>query len=307
MNIYLSEYIHPDALALLKKNATVVDNFDQPEALDAIIFRGATVRVTRDIIERGKNLKVISKHGVGFNYMDLDAAKEMKIPVIYTPGTNILSVAELLVGMILDISRKISYANMGLRKGTIKGIATVVGSEITGKTLGLIGMGNISLLLAEILQKGFRADVVGYDPYVSRAAAEGHRIRKLETMEDVLKCSDIVNISVPLTDSTRNMLSGSLFDHFKPSAVFVNASRGGVVNEDDLYNALVTKKLQAAASDVFLEEPIGPDNRFLQLENFCATPHIGGSTEEALFRTGMEVVEETLHVLKGKAPKHPVY
>ena len=116
----------------------------------------------------------------------------------------------------------------------------------------------------------------------------------------------MVNINVPLVKSTENMISGDLFNHFKPGAVFVNAARGAVINEEDLYNALVSGKLKAAACDTFVNEPPTGENKLLQLENFSATPHLGGNTDDALRKAGTEVVEETLNVLAGKPPIHPV-
>ena len=118
--------------------------------------------------------------------------------------------------------------------------------------------------------------------------------------------SDIVNISVPLTEQTRNMVSGKVFQHFKPGAILINAARGGIVNEDDLYDALVQKKLRAAACDVFVKEPPDGQNKLLTLENFCATPHLGANTEEAMYRMGMEVVSGVLDALAGHTPQHIV-
>ena len=115
-----------------------------------------------------------------------------------------------------------------------------------------------------------------------------------------------MNVNVPLVNSTRDLISGKMFDHFKPGAVLVNAARGAIVNEDDLYEALVSGKLKAAACDTFVQEPPTGENKLLTLDNFCATPHIGGNTEEALQRTGMEVVTETLKVLAGEEPLHAV-
>jgi D-3-phosphoglycerate dehydrogenase len=305
MIVYLGEYIHPDAVALLKKHAAVVDTFDAIEKIDGIISRG--VAVPRDLIRRAVNLKVISKHGVGYNQIDVAAAREFGKTVIYTPSTNIHSVAELLVGMILDVYRHIAFSNMKLRTGEIKTAAGIVGNEIAGKTLALIGMGNVARLLAKILNNGFGlGGVSGYDPYAGAGQAAALNIKKCETIGEAVRGADIVNVSVPLTDETRNLITRKVFDCCKPSAILVNASRGGIVNEDDLYAALKEKKLKAAACDVFAVEPPAPDNKLLSLDNFCATPHIGGSTEESLYRTGMETVQETINVINGLAPKHPV-
>ena len=128
-----------------------------------------------------------------------------------------------------------------------------------------------------------------------------------DTMEELLERSDMVNINVPLVPSTKGMISRAMFDHFKPGAVFVNAARGAVIDEDALYDALVSGKLKAAACDTFVNEPPTGENKLLSLPNFSATPHIGGNTNEALEKAGMEVVTETLRVLNGEKPIHPVH
>lgn len=303
MIVYLSEYIHPDAEALLRRHAKVVNNFDNPEKLDAIIIRA--VDVTRDIIAKAKNLKVIGKHGVGCNNIDLEAAKEFGVPVINTPLANTNSVAELIVGLMLDISRNIAVCDEKSKKEGFSRIAPpeMTGIELTGKKVGLVGMGNIARRTGEILKKGFDVTLVGYDPYCSKEQAESYGIEKYESLEDMLEVADIVNVSVPLTKSTENMISGEVFRHFKKSAILVNAARGGIVNEEDLYKALKKGTLRAAACDAFVHEPPNGENKLMSLNNFCATPHIGANTEEALMRMGIEVVTNVCDVLKGAVPK----
>lgn len=303
--VYLSEYIHPEAEALLKENCTVVSDFGNIEQIDAIILRG--IPVTREMLQRATNLKVISKHGVGCDTIDLVAAKELGKTVLFTPTTNINSVAEMVVGLILNLYRHIAEATIGVRNNKYKKIAPqkLIGNEIEGKTIALIGIGNVNKKVASILKNGFEVKLNGYDPYVSEELAGQLGIKKCNTLEEAIKDADIVTVSVPLVDSTKNLISGKIFDCFKPSAILINTARGGIVNEDDLFNALVEMKIKAAACDVFLKEPPTTENRLITLSNFCATPHVGGSTEEALYRTGMEVVQETISVLNGNSPKHP--
>ena len=303
--VFLREYIHPEAEALLKENCIVVSDFDQIEKIDAIILRNITVN--REMMQQAKNLKVIGKHGVGCNTIDLVAAKELGKTVLFTPTTNINSVAEMIVGFIIDLYRHISSANQGVRHNEYKTIApqSLIGNEIAGKTVALVGFGNVNKKVAAILKYGFGVELVTYDPYVSSTVAEQCGVRKNDALEDTIRDADIVTVSVPFVESTKNLIAGKVFDCFKPSAILINTARGGIVNEDDLYDALVAKKLKAAACDVFLHEPPTTENKLLTLRNFSATPHIGGSTEESLYRTGMEVVQETISVLNGNAPKHP--
>ncbi|MBR6207941.1 MAG: hydroxyacid dehydrogenase [Oscillospiraceae bacterium] len=307
MTVYLSEYIHPEAAAMLREKAAVVDSFDRPEKIDAIILRN--IPVTAGLMDKCKNLKVIGKHGVGVNTIDVDAARERGIQVINTPTANADAVAEMTVALFLALERKLYEANVNCRKGIYTAIAphTLIGTEIGGKTLGQIGMGNIAQRIAKILREGFGCRILGYDPFVSPEDAAARGFEKVEKLEELLECSDLVNVNVPLVKSTEGLISGEMFNHFKPDAVFVNAARGAIISEDDLYDALVSGKLKAAACDTFLIEPPTAANKLLSLENFSATPHIGGNTEEALYRTGMEIVTETLNVLDGKQPLHPVH
>ena len=306
MIVYLSEYIYPEAVKKLKESATVVDSFDHIEEIDAIILRN--IPVTAEMMDRAKRLKVIAKHGIGCNTIDVEAAKARNIQVIYTPTANADSVAEMTVGLFLTLERRIYEANAKCRKSEFETIAPrdFLGTEIKGKTFGQIGMGNIAQRIAHIMSDGFGAKVLGYDPFIPADEAARRGFEKVETLEELLEQSDIVNINVPLVKSTANMISGDLFNHFKPGAVFVNAARGAVINEDDLYNALVSGKLKAAACDTFIQEPPTAENKLLSLPNFSATPHLGGNTVEALQKAGTEVVEETLNVLAGKKPIHPV-
>ena len=303
--VFLSEYIHPDAAALLKESCMVVTDFDHIEKIDAIILRNITI--TREIMLRATNLKVIGKHGVGCNTIDLVAAKELGTTVLFTPTTNINSVAEMIVGLIINLYRHISVANQGVRNNEYKTIApqSLIGNEIAGKNVALVGFGNVNKKVAAILKNGFGVELVAYDPYVTSEVTNQFGIRKGASLEDTIKDADIVTVSVPFVESTKNLIAGNIFDCFKPSAILINTARGGIVNEDDLYAALVAKKLKAAACDVFLDEPPTTENKLLTLRNFCATPHIGGSTEESLYRTGMEVVQETISVLNGNAPRNP--
>ncbi len=306
MLVYLSEYIDPEAEALLREKAEVVNTFDRIAEIDAIILRN--IPVTAEMMDRAKNLKVIGKHGVGVNTIDVEAARERGIRVVYTPTANADSVAEMTVALFLALERGIVEANMNCRRGAYDRIGpkSLIGTEIGGKTLGQIGMGNIAQRIAAIMKNGFNCRVLGYDPFVSAEEAAARGFEKVDSLEEMLEQSDLVNINVPLVKSTERMISGDVFNHFKPSAVFVNAARGAVIDETDLYNALVAGKLKAAACDTFVSEPPTPDNPLLSLENFSATPHIGGNTEESLRRTGREVVEQTLAVLEGREPLHAV-
>ncbi len=306
MKVYLSEYIHPEAVAKLRERAQIVNDFDDPESIDAAIIRVA--EINRTMMERAKNLKVIGKHGIGYNTIDVNAAKELGIRVVYTPRANVNSVAELIVALVLNVSRNISLVHGKVKKSQIKTIAPEEskGVEISGKTLGLIGMGNIARLAAGMLKNGFGMKLIGYDPFVTAGKAEGFGIRKIDTLEELVSEADIVSISIPFTKETENLVDKRLFEHFKPNSILINTARGGIVNEQDLYHALTQGKLRGAACDVFVKEPPDENNLLVGLDNFVATPHIGANTEEALYNMGMTVVDEVFRVLDGKEPNFPV-
>lgn len=307
MTVFLDEYINPQARKRLEEYATVVNHFDNPEAIDGIILR--VYPVDAELMKKCKNLKVIGKHGVGCNTIDLEAAKRLGITVVNTPRANTNSVAELIVGEILDIARNITTAHNKSKNGEFTTVAPkeMTGMELTGKTLGLIGTGNIAQRTAAILTGGFGMKVVAYDPYVSAESMEKLGYQKYENVGDMIAQADVINISVPLTPGTKDLVSGEVFDRFRPGAILVNAARGGIVNEQDLYEALTSGKLRAAACDSFVTEPPSAENTALyNLPNFVGTPHIGATTYEALERMGTEIVDEVLQVLNGGEAKNRV-
>lgn len=306
MKVYLSENIDAAALELLKSRAEIVSDFSHPEQLDAIIIRGA--RVTREVMEKAHKLKVIAKHGVGCDSIDVKAAKELGIQVVYTPVANVQSVAELIVALMTNIARNVCRAFDDVRASKVKKIAPadLIGVELHGKTVGLVGVGHISQLVAGILKNGYGMKAIGFDSYVDRVRFDKMGIEKFDDLKTMLSRADFVSISVPLTDSTRNMIGEAELRSFKPTAILVNASRGHIVDEKALHQALTQGWLRAAAFDVFADEPPGGSNPLMSLPNFIATPHIGACTEEAMQRTGKTIVEEVFRVLDGKEPLYPV-
>lgn len=300
MTIYMTEQFHPDAMKRLHELATVVNTLDHPEEIDGIMIRAGGV--SRELMDQCPNLKAVGRHGAGYDTVDLKAAKEKGITVVNVPSGNSDSVAELIVGLALNLERRISEANAVCRAEGYPTIApaSCQGTELKGKTFGSIGMGNIASRAAKIMANGFGMTVLGYDRHSTPEQAREKGFEKVETVEELLRRSDVVNISVPLNAGTKDMISGAMFDCFKPGAILINCARGGVVNEDDLYDALVSGKLKAAACDAFVKEPVTKENKLLSLPNFSATPHIGGNTEDAIRRTGLELVENVVHVIKGE-------
>ncbi len=306
MIIYLSEYIDPAARAKLAEKVQIVDNFDTIEQIDAILLRGITVDAA--LMDRAKNLKLIAKHGVGVNNIDLEAAKKRGIMVTNTPGANGDSVAELVVALILASARRLHETETAIQGGKITRIAPpeLRGNEIGGKVLGQLGIGNIGARVAHILKNGFGMKVIAYDPWAPEALFEKYHVERATKLEDVLSAADIINISFGLTEATKNLIHGNLFNLMKKDAILINAARGGIVNEKDLYSALKNNVIKAAACDAFVEEPPRKDHPLFTLPNFIGTPHLGADTKEALQKVGQMVVDEVLRVADGKVPLHRV-
>lgn len=305
MKVFVPNPIHEAAVAKLKERVCAV-LWDDPavenwrEEADGIILRTAQAR--KADIAAAKRLKVIGKHGIGVDTIDVADARAAGIRVVYTPHENVESVAELAVGFMLALSRNLFNGNLALREGRKLPPADLVGVELAGKTLGIIGLGRIGQRVATILRHAFAMDVAAFDPFLPDAAwaTLPFPARKCADIDELVACSDFVSVHVPLSEQTRGLVGAAQFARFKPTAVLVNAARGGIVDEDALCRALKEKKLRAAASDVFVTEPPEKDHPLLALDNFMAMPHIGGNTADALLRMGMTVVEDVLRVLSGE-------
>jgi D-3-phosphoglycerate dehydrogenase len=249
--------------------------------------------VTREVIQAGKNLKAIGRAGIGLDNIDTEAAKERGIKVLNTPGATTISVAELTMGHMLALARHIPQATASLKAGKWEK-KQFMGTELYGKTLGIIGVGRIGREVAK-RASAFGMDIVAYDPYVREADVRDLGL-KLLPLEDLLQYSDYITIHVPLTPETRHMLGKREFELMKPGVRIINCARGGVIDEQALYEALVSGKVAGAALDVFEEEP-PKDNPLLKLDNVIGTPHLGASAEEGQLRAGVEIAEKMIAAL----------
>lgn len=295
--VYLNDPISPNAVNRLKAHVKLVDNFDHPEEIDAIIVRQQYC--TKEIIDKVKNCKLIQMHGVGLERIDVEAAKAAGIPVSNVHGGNAQSVAELTVAFILALSRKLTYINDGVRKGTFTkfGLPETEGNEVSGKTLGLVGGGQIAQLTARIMKTAFGTKLLVYDPFLDDETCKELGFGKINDLKELFSKSDFVSIHVPLLDSTRHMINEEVLSSAKPGLILINTARGGIVDESALYDALVSGKIKAAGMDVFEQQPPRTDHPLLGLDNFIGTMHIGGSTKEALERNGKIVVDHVFEAL----------
>jgi D-3-phosphoglycerate dehydrogenase len=261
--------------------------------IDVLVVRSAT-KVTADIIEAGKNLKIIARAGTGLDNVDVEKAKEKGIKVINTPGANGISVAELAIGLMISCARHIAKGTMDLKNGewTKKQLK---GHELYKRTVGIIGFGNIGREVAKRLL-AFDMRVLAYDPFVK----ETDMNVEIVDLDTIFKESDFITIHVPLTNETKHLVSKDAFEKMKDGVILINAARGGVVDEEALYNALVSGKVYAAGLDVFEVEPPTDELRkkLLEFPNVVATPHIGASTVEAQLRVGQIIVDKILEEVK---------
>ena len=258
-------------------------------AYDGCVVRGRT-KIRQPLIDLCPGLKVIVRGGVGLDNIDADYARSKGITVMNTPKASSASVAELAIGFMFDLARSIykATATMKAEKWEKKAFE---GDELGGKTLGLIGVGNIGREVAKrALALGMT--VIAYDPYVK--AVEGVR---MVTLDELLAQSDIISLHLPKTKESANMIGKAQFEKMKTGVRLVNCARGGIVDEAALYEALVSGKVAGAALDVFAEEP-PTDYRLLKLDNVIISPHIGAATKEAQGRVGAEVAEKLIEFAK---------
>ncbi len=262
-------------------------------AYHALVTRSETA-IDRELLDAGENLKVVARGGVGLDNVDIDYASHKGVAVMNTPGANTIAAVEHTIGILLALCRRIPWAHHSVRSGEWKR-KKFLGTQLQGKTLGIIGLGRIGSRVAIRLQ-AFEMQVIAYDPYVSVDKAEQIGVPLVE-FDELLQRSDVLTIHAPLTEETFHMISASEIARMKDGALLVNAARGPIVDPEALYEALTSGKLAGAAMDVFEEEP--PKGcKLLQLDNVVATPHIGANTVEAQINVAVQLAEQVIAALK---------
>ena len=248
---------------------------------------------------QAKNLKVIARFGIGVDNIDLEGAKRHGIIVCNAPGaTN--AVAELVIGMMITMSRNLILGNAIAKAG---GWSRSFGTEIRGKKIGLLGFGRIPKLISKKMAN-FDAQIYAFDQHPDQQYADSYGV-KVTTMEEILKQCDIVSLHLPATPQTKHIMDNRAFAQMKKGAFFINTSRGSLVDEQALYNALTKGSLAAAACDVFAQEPLNKENPLLKLKNFYCTPHWGSDTFETLQMVGEITAQQVIAVLcRGNEPEN---
>ena len=261
---------------------------------DAVVIRSAT-NLTADLIEAGTNLKAVGRAGIGVDNVDVEAATKKGIVVMNTPEANAITTAEHTITLMLSLARRIPEAHASLKAGKWER-SKFKGIEIYGKTLGCIGLGNIGKLVAERAM-GLKMNVIAYDPFLTQDAAEKLGV-ELVGLDELLERADIITIHTPLTPDTKDLINKDTFKKTKPGLIIINCARGGVINEQDITDAVNEGKIAGAAFDVYTSEPPEADNPILSIdENIVITPHLGASTAEAQTKVGLAIAEQIVDFL----------
>mmetsp|Transcript_13427 Transcript_13427/g.6589 ORF Transcript_13427/g.6589 Transcript_13427/m.6589 type:complete len:318 (-) Transcript_13427:1925-2878(-) len=308
--VMIRDNISPLAKEILEKTGkieVVIDkdkSTSKPEVLSKLIgeFHGLGIRsgtkVTREVLEKAKNLKVIGRAGVGVDNIDLDVASERKIIVMNTPGGNTVTTAEHTISLMMALARNIAQGTATLKDGRWEK-KKLLGVEITGKTLGIVGLGQIGKIVAD-RAKGLHMKVIAVDPFVSQKQAKEIGV-ELVKIDELYKRADFITLHVPRLDETRNMINSLALSKMKQEVRLINCSRGEVVNLDDLYEALVDGHVGGAALDVFPVEPPPPSMQIMQLDNVIFTPHLGASTLDAQQKVAEMIANQMVsYLIDGK-------
>lgn len=270
---------------------------------DAILARNEPI--TRKIMEHIPRVKIVSKHGVGLDNIDLDAARESNIWVTNGPLSNTVAVAEHTMLLLLACAKKLVTFDLAIRSGDYGIRNKVKGMDIQGKTVGLIGCGKIGSMVAKKCIYGFDMKAIGFDPYVTDAMRLPE-IEYVDTLEEVFRRADFVSLHVPATADNEGFVNKRLLSLMKPTAYLLNAARGSIVNEADLYEALKSEILAGAGLDVYSREPPSAQNPLFTLSNITVTPHNASLTYETTDRMGLHAAQGIDEVLSGKQPSWPV-
>lgn len=263
---------------------------------------GNDLQVNEDLIDLAPKVKVIAKLGVGLDTVDIDAASRHGAIVFHTPGANNQAVADHTFALILSLARRIPYCDQSLREKRWEH-TKIMGVEIWQKTIGIIGLGAIGRCVA-LRAKGFQMKVVAYDPYWPAGFADQEGIEQMP-LDELLKVADIVTIHAPLTPENKGLINARAFKLMKSTALLINAARGAIVAESDLYQALKDGEIGGAGVDVFEQEP-PTESALLELDNVVLSPHTAAFTHEALDNMSMGIVDQLIDYYQGKRPAHLV-
>jgi D-3-phosphoglycerate dehydrogenase len=292
-------------IRVLRKTYPPIPEITDDEIIREISTVEAVISVplfplNRRVIKAAPNLKIIAQHALGYDNIDVEAATENKVLVTIALEEGPHAVAEHAIGFMIALSRKFNLATDSVKRGEWKQ-AEMRGSELLGKTLGIIGLGKIGSTVAKIAQ-AFEMKLVAYDPYITKEKASGVGATLVD-LDTLLKESDYITINTSLTDETKGLIGEREFRMMKPGVFLINCARGAIVDEEALYKALTEGHVAGAGLDVLSKEPLPSDHPLLKLPNVLFTPHTAGFTMESSVRLAISAAEDVINVLKGKLPR----
>ena len=309
--ILIIQPIHEAGIKLLMDNSNyeyeIIENLEAQDIklkisnCDAISIR--TAKLSGELINCSKNLKIISRHGVGYDNIDLTASKEKNITLAITATANAVAVAEHVLFMLLNIAKRKSMYDESVKSGNFSNRNKLPKTiEIWNKNILIAGFGRIGQCLIKRCQ-GFEMNVFVYDPFVSKEVVESLGGKKVENLEDSIKNMDAVSLHVPLNDKTKNLINYNLLRKMKKNCIIINAARGGVINETDLDRALNENLIFGAGLDVFEKEPPDQNNPLLKNDKVFLSPHTAAFTEECMVRMGKETIQNIIDFFEKKLDK----
>lgn len=311
MKIYIIDAFHPSGVELAKSFAEVVcwpdpRVKDWPEQADAVMVR--MTPITKEQLDRAQHVKIICKQGVGLDTIDLEAAKARGIIVSRTPGVNSEAVAEMALALSLTVSRRTSRFERLLRAGVPVVRPDHLGLEMLGKTVGVVGMGNIGTRLAKKWHFAFDCPILAYDPFAPANAWSDLAHERVASLKDLLPRVDLLSLHLPLTPESYHLIGREELKLMKRDAILINVSRGGLIDEKALFDLMKEGHLFGAGLDVFeYAEPPPEDHPLLSLENVVATPHAAGGTLETQIRSATQVAQQVIDVLSGQPAAHAAF
>ena len=313
--IAIVDKMHQDGINLLKNNpkfkCEIIEDLSKENLISKLPnFDGITLRrgkIDSEILKKCKNLKVISRHGVGFDNVDVKFLKKSNIKLLVTAASTSVSPAEHIMFMIVNISKGIDFFDKSVRSGEFGSVMHMKHNtfELANKKILIIGLGRIGRKLIKRCL-GFEMKVYAYDPYVEKSVVESFGGIKIEDLHDGLKEADIISLSVPLTKETRNMITFNEMKMMKKNAIVINTSRGGIVNEKDLNEALNKKIIFGAGLDVFEKEPPDNNNPLLKNKRVMLSPHAATFTQECLSKMSVETSQNIIDFFENKIDKAKV-
>lgn len=305
--ILITHAIHPQAHARLAQQAAVhiLEDTTQEGLIQAIADADALLvrmPVTSAAIRAGRKLRVVARHGVGLDYIPVETCTELGIPVVFTPDANTESVAEHVLGTMIALAHQIARADRAVRAGRWSVRDGLLGVDIRGRTLGIVGVGRIGTRVAAVCRHAFAMKVLGCDPHLEPSAIAA-RGAEPATIDQLLSESDFVTLHAPATKANHHLIDARALARMKRGSFLINHARGGLVDTAAMTDALRNGQLGGAAVDVLEQEPPARDLELVQLDNVIVTPHSAALTDEAMLRMGSDAGDDIMRVLRGERPR----